>query len=629
MSKAKGMYHCKVCGAKGNGYTFLTELHEQCFEATEQKQFNDLAKKRSLSANTLKREKIAFDSATKRWLIPIQNGSAHLANLLTYDPSIKSHSTRSTANCARHFYRANKIAETGPIYVCEGEWDALALLSLMERGNIHGNNVVAVPGAETFKKEWIQYLKGRDVVLLYDNDSSGQDGKAKVIDLIKDEVASLRSVHWPTSLPEKYDIRDFVAEKMRSPKAAWKNLQKMITEETKKSKPTIRRTSFNSVLKDFESILHMTQSMKDSLLISLASVISTRMKGDPLWLYLVGPAGCGKSTLLQSFQGAMNCVFRSKLTATSFVSGMKQDDGSDPSLLAQLNDQTLLIKDFTAIKSMPIVVQEHLYGILRDAYDGNVLVEYGNGVKRNYPEVHFSIIAGITDVVHGDSRAALGERFLKVEMIPSHEEYDQEAQIRASISNVIKQVEAEKQLKDSMEAFIYHLNKSFDDSKLPIVPSWVIDRVVSLCQIVGLLRSTVLRERSDDMSYRPRPEIGTRIANQLIKLGTAIAYVMGKKQIDKKIYQIMEDVAFSTAYGWHADITKVLITKPRGMTVEELSLELQISVSSVQRRLNDLRDLKIVYAKKLKSESRGRPTNVWIVSPTMKRHWKTAKVNIK
>ena len=112
-------------------------------------------------------------------------------------------------------------------------------------------------------------------------------------------------------------------------------------------------------------------------------------------------------------------------------------------------------------------------------------------------------------------------------------------------------------------------------------------------------------------------------------MGTAIAYVMGKKQIDKKIYQIMEDVAFSTAYGWHADITKVLITKPRGMTVEELSLELQISVSSVQRRLNDLRDLKIVYAKKLKSESRGRPTNVWIVSPTMKRHWKTAKVNIK
>ena len=627
VSKAKGMYHCKVCGEKGNGYTFLTNLHEQCLEETTQKNYKDLAKARSLSANTLKREKLAWDTSTKRWLMPVQNGSAHLANLLIYESSIKKKQTRSTANCARHLYRANSLAESGPIYVCEGEWDALALLSLLEKGNLHGINVIAVPGAETFKKEWVQYLKGRDVILLYDNDSSGQDGKAKVVDIIKDEVSSLKSIHWPTSFPEKYDVRDFVSEKLRSPKAAWRTLQKMIVEEKQQSKPKIKRTSFSSVMKDFNSTLHMTESMKHSLLITLASVISTRMKGDPLWLYLVGPAGCGKSTLLQSFQGALNCVFRSKLTATSFVSGMKQDDGSDPSLLAQLHDQTLLIKDFTAIKSMPIVVQEHLYGILRDAYDGNVLVEYGNGVKRNYPEVHFSIIAGITDIVHGDSRAALGERFLKVEMIPSHEEYDQEAQIRASISNVIKQVEAEKQLKDCIEAFVYHLNDSFDEDQMPTVPSWVIDRVVSLCQIVGLLRSTVLRERSDDMSYRPRPEIGTRIANQLIKLGTAIAYVLGKKTIDQKIYRIMEDVAFSTAYGWHADITRVLVSRPKGMTVEELSSKLQISVSSVQRRLNDLRDLKIVKARKLKSESRGRPTNVWVVSSSMQRHWKVAKVS--
>ena len=627
VSKAKGQYHCKVCGEKGNGYTFLNRLHEHCMESTSREQYEELGKARALSPVILKREELAFDKATERWLIPVTNGSTAISNLLTYDSSLTKGATRSTATCARHLYRSNKLESEGPIYICEGEWDALALLTLMDKADIYGINVVAVPGAETFKKEWVEYFENRDVVLLYDNDSSGQDGKKRVVELISDKVKSLQSLHWPSSFPEKYDLRDFVSEKIKTAKTCWKLLQKMIVEEKSQSKPKIKRTSFNSVMKDFRSVLHMTESMDNSLLITMASIISTRMKGDPLWLYIVGPAGCGKSTLLQSFQNSQNCVFRSKLTATSFVSGMKMEDGSDPSLLSQLHEQSLLIKDFTAIKSMPIVVQEHLYGILRDAYDGNVLVEYGNGVKRHYPEVHFSVIAGITDIVHGDSRAALGERFLKVEMIPTHEEYDQEAQIRASISNIINQVEAEKHLEDSVDAFVYHLNERFGNEKMPVVPAWVIDRTVSLCQIVGLLRSTVLRERSDDLSYRPRPEIGTRIANQLIKLGTACAFVMGKKKIDHQIYKIMEGVAFSTAYGWHTDIVKYMITKPRGTTVEDISVELQISLSSVQRRLSDLRDLKIVYAKRLRGQhGRGRPSNIWAVNDSMRSHWQKAKV---
>lgn len=629
VSKAKGMYHCKVCGAKGNGYTFMTELVEQCREKTTQKQFKEFSKERGISEHVLKREQLAYDGDTQRWLLPVWNGSASVANIMTYDSSLDKGKTRSTATCSRHLYRAPKIGESGPIYICEGEWDALALLSLMDKANITTASVVAVPGAETFKKEWITFFKGREVILLYDNDASGQDGKTKVIEILKDEAKSIQSVHWPLSTPDKYDMRDFVNEYGKKGKSAWKRLQEMIlSDEGRTGVPKLKRTSFRSLVKDFKEKLHFNKDMEESLLITLATVVSNYMPGDPLWIYVVGPPGCGKSMILQSFQHAESCIFRSKLTATSFVSGMKQDDGSDPSLLAQLDERTLLIKDFTAVKSMPIVVQENLYGILRDAYDGSVMVEYGNGVKRNYPKVHFSIVAGITDVVHGDNRAALGERFLKVEMIPSDKEYNQEAQIRASLKNVVANVRAESGLKDCIEAFIYHMAQSFDLEMLPDVPDWVIDRVVSLCQIVGKLRSSVLRERNEDVSYRPRPEIGTRLANQLVKMGRACALVKGKDAIDEEIYKLMEKVAFSTAHGWHSEIYREMMVAPYGMTVEKLSQKLQLSISSVQRRLDDLQELKIVKREKLKAARRGRPTNLWTVTDDMAEHWEKAKVSL-
>lgn len=628
VSKVRGQYSCKRCGETGNSYTFLSEMVQLCKDQTSEKTYTDFAKERGLSANVLKRNGLAFDGATQRWLLPILNPEGNLVNLMTYDESLQKGKTRSTPTCARHLYLANKIAETGPIYICEGEWDALALESLMDKVGITTASVVAVPGAETFKKEWIPLFNKRDVILLYDNDASGQDGKIKVIGTLTDTAKSIRSLVWASSVPDKYDIRDLIYEHGIK-KSTWKRLQEMLQDDSgRPSKPKIQRTSFRSVLKDFKERLHFNKDMEQSLLVTLATVISNRIPGDPLWIYIVGPPGCGKSMMLQSFQHAQNCMFRSKLTATSLVSGMRQDDGSDPSLLAQLDECTLLIKDFTAVKSMPLVVQENLYGILRDAYDGNVLVEYGNGVKRNYPKVHFSIVAGITDVVHGDNRAALGERFLKVEIIPSDKEYDQEAQIRASLGNMIANIRAEDGLKDSIEAFIYHLNTEFDLDKLPDVPEWVINRIVSLCQIIGSLRASVLRERSDDVSYRPRAEIGTRLANQILKLGRSCALVAGKEAIDEEIYQIMQKVAFSTAHGYQSDIVRELIHYPKGLTIEELCANLQLTTTTVHRRLDDLQELKIVVAVKRKDKRRGRPANVWKVTDSMRGHWERAEVTI-
>ena len=54
VSNKKGMYDCKVCGASGNTYTFLTEISKLCRDQTSEKDYKAFGKKRSIHPNVLK-----------------------------------------------------------------------------------------------------------------------------------------------------------------------------------------------------------------------------------------------------------------------------------------------------------------------------------------------------------------------------------------------------------------------------------------------------------------------------------------------------------------------------------------------------------------------------------------------
>ena len=71
-----------------------------------------------------------------------------------------------------------KDNEEKPIFICEGELDALLLSSL---------NLVAVTstgGSSTFKKEWAEYFVDKMVYIVFDRDEAGYKGAMKVQGLI-------------------------------------------------------------------------------------------------------------------------------------------------------------------------------------------------------------------------------------------------------------------------------------------------------------------------------------------------------------------------------------------------------------------------------------------------------------
>lgn len=96
------------------------------------------------------------------------------------------------------------VASSATVYVVEGEKDVLALTRL---GLIATTNPM---GAGKWRKEYGEFLRGRDVVILPDNDEPGHAHGKAVADSLKGVAASIKVVTLPC-LPPKGDVSDWLA----------------------------------------------------------------------------------------------------------------------------------------------------------------------------------------------------------------------------------------------------------------------------------------------------------------------------------------------------------------------------------------------------------------------------------
>lgn len=620
-----GQWDCKSCGEKGNVYSFLQKFYDKALGETKLSDYKQMSDHRNGVPHSIYKD-MGVACMGGRYYFPVLNDSESMVGLRVWDGPATP--VMSTTGTALHLLNGNALiaGDKSAVYICEGDHDMYALEWLRKKNDQEGI-VVGVPGANVFKKEWIDKFKGRPVCLLYDNDGPGQTGLKKAADMLSAAGIEVRMLVWP-AVSEGYDVNDFIAERVKTPNGAWKELMGMIQpyksspEKGMNGKP-IKPIAFPALLKEFKKCLHVDANYANAIIVSLATALSIRIPGDPVWMFVVGPPGSGKTLLLSTLHGSEGCWFESSLSPHALVSGFRTEDGSDPSIIVQATGKCLVLKDYTEVKAQPITVQEEIYGVLRGAFDGYVKRTYGNGITREYSDCHFSMLAGVTHIIHGDSRASLGERFLKFEFI--REGYDPGVHIRTAISGMDRLVDNELKLKEAVKSFFHQFHDGI--GKVPTVPAWTIDRIVALTQIIAYLRVTVDRGRMGDLNYRPIPEMGTRLAKQLIKLGQSIALVLGKKTIDKQIYTLMEQCAFDTATGFHLDIIRALMTN--GQAVEkELAITSRMSDSGLKRKLDDLLEVGAVERSRVKKEKVGvgQPAYGYKVAPNLAKLWKEAKV---
>jgi len=644
-----GLWDCKSCGKDGNTISFLTLIAEQKHAKTTRESWRKLSKNRGIPSGLLKARGIGWDAEMDAWLIPARGKNGKVHDIRRWDWRMM----RCTAGCKSQLFGLEQLAQAKwgtKVWLCEGEWDALAMDWLVRELGL-SDIVVAVPGASVFKQEWIGFFTGKDVVAIYDADEAGDKGQEKVAAKLNGVTKSLKFVHWPDSSPKGFDLRDFVNIASNGSDAWAQSAFAELLELTRsgprrtssgggdtqhttisntgsvpEGQPKLKDMDFVKLLSFFEARMLMSDDMKDALKVMCAVSLSMDIQTDPLWVYVVGPPGAGKTMMLQAFQGSERCVFRSTVTAHGLVSGWKE---GDPSLIPQLSRKCFVLKDFTEILTLPPIEQDQVYSCLRGAYDGAVDKSFGNGVHRQYnrhsepPFERFALLAGVTNAIFGHSNASLGERFLKLRLRSPGVERSKAINI-AALNSIGTELKREDELQWAAACF---LQQELDTSILPKWDSEFIDRLDALVTLVARMRTRVPKDwKGDEVLYRPEPEAGTRLIKQLGFLGRILSYIDGASRVTEEVFRLIKRVAFDTAYGLHLEIIETGMQLSGKFTKNEVTERLNLPRSTIDRRFADLEVLRGVRRTgKIKDiGTRGVKPLVWEVDPKIAALWMRA-----
>jgi len=276
-----GMFRCFKCGAKGNLYVFLRLLWEKLNadfwrdSRSGWRNLKALAGERGIPSRTLRDYGVVWDPKLRHWVLPIfapnfnlddslnQVSPRKLVNLKRWVSIDGRRQFHGTYTCSAHLFNWDRVLVQSAgsfgipaailggaslsghrrsadscrtrILVCEGEWDALALIGTL--GDLLP--IVGTPGADTFKPEWADTVRRSNLGwdFLYDNDDAGIAGYSTIAerlvpplkspDAVRPTTAELgrlsRRTRWliwgDRSLKKGYDIRDLCRDKNHDPDA--------------------------------------------------------------------------------------------------------------------------------------------------------------------------------------------------------------------------------------------------------------------------------------------------------------------------------------------------------------------------------------------------------------------------
>lgn len=178
-----------------------------------------------ITTESIQKYRMGFSSANQRIVLPIKNKGGDYYNLRMYKypdsdgnkPKNKMISQRGTKASIWPL----DILENQTIIITEGEFKAIIL-------NQHGfHAMTGTAGAGTWKSEWSEFYRGKDVVVMLDADEKGRMGAAKLCYSLYPIAKSLKNVFLAdTALAGWKDVTDFFVKLHRTAD----DLKKIISE---------------------------------------------------------------------------------------------------------------------------------------------------------------------------------------------------------------------------------------------------------------------------------------------------------------------------------------------------------------------------------------------------------------
>lgn len=658
----KGTWRCLVCDQKGNQYIFLESL----WNNLDEKGIEELAKDRGVEVDTLRSWGIGRSPLTGDWLVPGYNMRGELRQLYRY-VNMKGGKKRllATPTMTHCLHGVNLYNPGKPVvYLCEGPWDAMRLWEVLTttkekngkfirtkstKGTlIEGANVLAVPGCSTFHESWKSLFIGKQVYIVYDNDhprknngkeipSAAYEGIKRVTRVLGDSTKSTSYLRWGPNgydkkLPSGTDVRDLlngsatyskIHTKLKKVPEAWK------LQEDKKKKE-VYPTACNRWLtlsNQWRKALKWGEGLEVSLSVMLASIVSTDISGDQLWIKVIGPASCGKSTLCEAVSVARNFVL-AKSTIRGFHSGFKSDsDGSeDNSLIVQVAGKTLVTKDGDTLLQSPNLGQ--ILSEARDIYDKTSRTHYRNKTSKEYTGINMTWILCGTSSLRSIDSSELGERFLDcVIMEKIDDEFEEEVLLKVaeredrnmSSGKSKSNTGHEPELLKAMQltgGYIEYLRKNDEGLLAQVVtPKENLHLIAKIGKFVSCMRARPSTRQTESVER----EFGARLVSQHLRLAKCLAVVLNRKSVDNVVMKRVVKVALDTSRGITFEICRVL-KEEGGAESKLIALETNQNTQDVNKLLRFLARIDVV--EPYSDEVTGyRPKKKWRLTPKIEKLW--------
>ena len=559
------LWNCKVCNKGGNYLKFLEEIALRNSSRITTENYQELAVHRELPVEAFYGHGIGYDG--EKFTFPIYDERGRFQDLRYYRLKFgKKTSMMSTKGAKVGLFRSEHLGEDleAPIFLCEGEPDAIALHWLLMKIKKPGI-VLGSPGATTFKSDWADWFSGRNVYVFYDNDNAGMEGEMRVHANLENIATSLHYLHWPDSKKEGYDIRDlikFLAVKKKKPEKCFRLLEQWTHSTPRKlenfgvqgedgkirvreRKEDLKPISFGDLIKCYKEFLYIEDTTPIKIL--LATVFANRLKHDPVWMFLVGAPSGSKSELIQSLKMCQEIEMVSSMTGQTLVSGMLQVGQRDASLLKRMKNRVMAIKDFTTILNLMPMEQNKIFGQLRDAYDGKLDFFYGHNQNKHYEKLHFGIIAGVVSEIEkiGAINRSLGERFLKYNL-PLDYTMQTEDKIMDKAFDNMQKGGGESGQRDTLAYAVKRFIEAPVNRPLPQFSRDWLNQIKKLARFSAYMRGFVSKDHLGHMQYKPQTEKPIRIFKQLVSLGQSLAMLESKTEFTETEFKILREVAVSS-----------------------------------------------------------------------------------
>jgi hypothetical protein len=336
----------------------------------------------------------------------------------------------------------------------------------------------------------------------------------------------------------------------------------------------------------WKKTMKWTEGLDRALACMLATITSTKVVGDQLWMRIISPPSSGKSVLCEALSVARKHV-RALSTLRGFHSGYKTDaDGSeDVSLIEQLRDKTLIVKDGDTLLRSPN--RDQILSEARDLYDRVSRAHYRNNLARAYEGVNISFLLCGTPLLSQLDSSELGERFLDCRIVHTMDpELEDDIGWRVALgSDANMSYESngradEQHAPERTEAmrltggFVEYLRTNAT-SKLrqTTTPDWALRACQQYGTFVSHMRSRPVVDRSrTDTSGEPQRELSFRLISQLVRLARCLAVVLGKSTVDQEVMARVRAVVLDTAHGNTLDVTRHLRARgERGLEVRGIA----------------------------------------------------------